>query len=131
MKHINGDIDDILMPSYLSMYSSMAQVLLQDLLNRYVYSLSKVSVWFECNFHVFSPHCSTDGSVNAMLIIKLQKGQLILSQPHCTVESFGAFTTLTVIDPGVMISFEAQSVFSSWWPDRIISLFAPSERWIS
>ena len=65
------------------------------------------------NFNVFSPHCRTDGSVNAMLIIKLQKGQLILSQPHCTVESFGALTTLTVIDPGVMISFEAQSVFSS------------------
>ena len=48
-----------------------------------------------------------------MLIIKLQKGQLILSQPHCTVESLGALTTLTVIDPGAMISFEAQSVFSS------------------
>ena len=67
-------------------------------------------------------------SVNVIRIIELQKGQLILPQPHCNVESLGALTILTVIGSGVVISLEAQSVFIAWWPDRMISLFAPSGR---
>ena len=47
------------------------------------------------------------------------------------VESFGAFTTLTVIEPGVVISFDAHNVFNSWCPERIISLLAPSDRCMS
>ena len=47
------------------------------------------------------------------------------------VESFGAFTTFTVIEPGVVISFDAHNVFNSWCPERMISLLAPSDRCMS
>ena len=79
---------------------------------------------------MLSYYWRTDVSVNVILIIELQKGQLILPQPHCNVESLGALQILTVRS-GVMISLEAQSVFIAWWPDRMISLLAPSERWMS
>ena len=34
-----------------------------------------------------------------MLSMRLQKGQLMFSQPHCTVDSFGAFSRFTVMGP--------------------------------
>ena len=34
-----------------------------------------------------------------MLSMRLQKGQLMFSQPHCTVESLGALMMLTVMGP--------------------------------
>ena len=49
------------------------------------------------------------------LNIRLQNGQSIFSQPHCTVELFGAFMELTSTGPAFPLYRES----SSKWPDLI------------
>ena len=50
-----------------------------------------------------------------MLIIWLQKGQSMFSQPHCMVELLGAFIELTTMGAPPPPYSES----SSMWPDRI------------
>ena len=56
----------------------------------------------------------TEGSVFSMLRRRLQKGQLMFSQPHCIVELLGALTTLTVRSPRRVQSLLANRVSRSW-----------------
>ena len=73
---------------------------------------------------------STVGSVISMLSIRLQKGQLMFSQPHCSVELLGALSTFTVMGP-VCWSLVANCVFSSRCPDRMMLASAPSDSMIA
>ena len=62
-------------------------------------------------------YCKTLGSICSMLRRRLQNGQLMFSQPHCTVELLGALTKFTVSGPRHWQSLLAYSVSSSWCPD--------------
>ena len=44
-------------------------------------------------------HCKTVVSLLPILIMRLQNGQLMFSQPHCRVELFGALMRFTVRSP--------------------------------
>ena len=71
-------------------------------------NFNRVSILFEKK----KIYLRTDGSVCSILSIKLQKGQVIFSHPHCRVDEFGALSTLMV---GWFVWKQKKKIFIQYW----------------